>query len=122
MVDRFLYTCGPQGLHFAGKQELFTIKKIVERLFTKAIPCNKKGLFLFIPDSKGKHPIKLLEAFNIPTIVCCHNNLRIGMRKECITLLPQVFLQLKVIVNFTIVSNAVARSCLWPSFIQVIGS
>src|SRR5678816_3982380 len=102
MVDRFFYICGPQGFHFTRKQELFAIKKIVERLFTKAIACSKKCLFLFIPDSKGKHPIKLLQAFFFPIIISCENNFSIGMRKECITLLLQFFLQLKVIVNLSI--------------------
>lgn len=88
-----------QRLNIGCEPELVTALAVVERLDPHPVPGQEQLLFSLIPDSKGKHPLQLVNTALTPGVPRLEYDLAIAIRIEVIALLFQRLPQSRVVVN-----------------------
>src|SRR6476646_8845518 len=104
-----MYSRCPQRFHFTGKNKIVVglRKVIIKRLFAKTVTSAKECLLLFIPNSKCKHAVEILQTIFAITGIGSKNNFSIAMGNESEPFLDQIGLYFEVIVYFAIIRDCI---------------
>src|SRR5215472_16281139 len=69
-----------QSLHFRRKSKEAAVQRVVERFYSQAIASAEKSFGARIPNRKGKHAPKMIDAVHAVLFVQMENGFRIAVR------------------------------------------
>ena len=103
-----------QGLAFAGKHKgLLAINAlepgIYKRLDAHSVACAEQGSFFGVPEGKGPHAVKAVQAVLAPGIVGFQQDLGVRIGLEANPLRLQFVAQLQVVVDFAVKHHHMPR-------------